>query len=389
MKPEDREYLTQKVNPIMEVFVEYALQDIPPDLYQYMLNYLKRISLSDSERAELERLKLVLAQVQEGKKSDEEVSTDENEESEDEAPEIVIVNRSFQHRTSVSAEAYGAWNKKGNFVPRVINKTDEQKSKIMAKLSVSFIFSHLEEKDKKVVIDAMESKSVRNGEFVIRQGEDGDLLYIVESGKLECTKVINGNETFLKFYETGGVFGELALLYNAPRAATIKAVVDSELWALDRSTFVNIVKEAAVKRRERFEILLSRVKILESMDTYEKVQIADALTSATYASGEYIIREGEWGDLFYMIEEGTAVATKTLHPGMPPEEVMRYQAGDYFGELALLKDDARAANVIATSDIKCVTLDRHAFKRLLGPLEEILRRNFEVYESVINGLSKK
>lgn len=269
-------------------------------------------------------------------------------------------------------------------MPRVIPKTEDQKSRISARLSVSFIFGQLEDKDKRVVIDAMETVRYRPGEFVIRQGEDGDLLYVVESGKLECTKLVAGTETFLKYYEQGGVFGELALLYNAPRAATIKAVSDAELYALDRGTFNNIVKESAMQRRIRFENLLVRVNLLSSMDNYEKLQIADALTLAQYSAGEYIIREGEWGDLFYMIEEGTAVATKTIRPGMPPEKIMDYNVGDYFGELALLKGEPRAANIVATSDLKCVTLDRHAFKRLLGPLEEILRRNIEIYESILS-----
>lgn len=61
---------------------------------------------------------------------------------------------------------------------------------------------------------------------------------------------------------------------------------------------------------------------------------------------------------------------------------MKYKRGDYFGEKALLKNEPRAANVIAQSDsCTVVYLDRSTFKRLLGPLEEILQRNMEVYNS--------
>jgi len=59
---------------------------------------------------------------------------------------------------------------------------------------------------------------------------------------------------------------------------------------------------------------------------------------------------------------------------------MEYKVGDYFGERALVKDEPRAANVIAKSDCKCVSLDRHSVKRLLGPLEKLLQRNMEVYD---------
>ena len=59
---------------------------------------------------------------------------------------------------------------------------------------------------------------------------------------------------------------------------------------------------------------------------------------------------------------------------------MEYKVGDYFGERALIKNEPRAANVIAKTDCIIVTMDRHSVERLLGPLEVMLKRNFEMYE---------
>lgn len=105
----------------------------------------------------------------------------------------------------------------------------------------------------------MDERRYAQGETVIQQGDDGSELFVVESGTLSCSKVFKGNTdaTFLKKYEAGEAFGELALLYNSPRAATIIADTESLLWCLDRETFNYIVKDASHKKREKYENFLA------------------------------------------------------------------------------------------------------------------------------------
>ena len=186
---------------------------------------------------------------------------------------------------------------------------------------------------------------------------------------------------FLKEYAQGEVFGELALLYNAPRAATIVAKEDSELWALDRRTFGAIVRDSAQRKRDKYEEFLKRVEILKSMDTYERATLADVLDEKWFETDELVIREAEAGDSFFMIMSGTAIATKTVEPGKPAQTVMEYKEGDYFGERALLKNEPRAANIVATSNLQVVSIERTAFQRLLGPIDQILMRNMENYNN--------
>ena len=285
------------------------------------------------------------------------------------------------NRLSISAEAYGIHNVKKPYVPRVIPKNEEQIERIKDKCLQSFIFNSLEDKELKTVIDSFEEKKFPAGQNVITQGDEGDVLYLVDSGELDCEKVFKAGDppTYLKTYKPGESFGELALLYNAPRAATIRAKTDSTLWALDRECFNNIVKDAAMKKREKYENTLKKVEILKSIDPYELGQICDALKTVYFKKGDIIIKQNDRGDVFYFLDEGECHAEKVFEEGKPAENVKQYKSCDYFGELALLKGEPRAATIIADTDCKLLSLDRMAFKRLLGPLEKILQRNSENY----------
>ncbi|CAG9328923.1 unnamed protein product [Blepharisma stoltei] len=381
-----KEYIQHTLNPFLQEIVAALIETKPEDPSQFMTKWLQgRLGLHDqpSEKEELRMLRQEVARL----KSTQNVGSEgeESEISEGEAIEEDLAEKSRRksHRSAVSAEVYGSWNKKEDFVPRVIEKMHEQKARIVERLGRAFMFSAFDEREKEIVVNAMDECIFRNGDTVINQGEDGNELFVVDSGTLKCYKNIHGENKFLKDYFPGEAFGELALLYNAPRAATIIASSDCVLWSLDRECFNHIVKGSAIRKRERYEAFLSRVEILGSMDPYERSQLADAFISAEYEEGSYVIKEGEQGDVFYIIEEGSAVATKTIVHGRAPEEVKQYGPGDYFGELALIRNEPRAANVIATSRLRCVSLDRHSFKRMLGPLEEILKRNAKHYEEII------
>ena len=115
------------------------------------------------------------------------------------------------------------------------------------------------------------------------------------------------------------------MLYNAPRAATIKAKTDAHLYELDRYTFNHIVKEASQRRRDKYEDFLQSVSILQTVDSYERSKIADAIKEQTFEEGDLIIKEGDEGSDFFIIIEGEAVAKKVIAPGQPAAEVMQYK----------------------------------------------------------------
>ena len=415
LDPEQQE-LKQKIFPYLKALSYELVQKQPERISEFMIDFLTKqgnytaSGLTKKEKKELEVLRLTVKYYRDlekhnlassQKEFDIKINTpeisdssfsEENDDVMDEKEEELITKKlnnikqsqDTKSRTSVSAEVYGLFNKKENFVPKVIPKNEDQMNRIKGKIISSFIFSSLEKKDLDVVINAMEEKRFKLNEKVITQGEDGDCLYIVETGNLKCYKTFNPEDSpkFLKTYQPGESFGELALLYNCPRAATIICSTDEcILWSLDRETFNHIVKDAAQKKREKYENFLKNVDILSTIDDYELGQICDSLKDGIYKKDEYIIREGELGDVFYILEEGKCNATKTLEPGKPETVIKELKEGDYFGERALLKGEPRYANIVVTSDIaKVISLDRLSFNRLLGPIMDILKRNVDKYQ---------
>lgn len=382
-----QEYAKLKLQPLINELSISILYKQPSDIQSFTLSWLisnQKPLLSIPEQEELKHLKLELEKLKLGKEEGEPegVSSSTSSDDDDYIDDHQIQLPSNKFRTSVSAEAYGQWNKRSDFRPRHIPKTNEQRQRIIEVIDKCFMFSSLEKIEKEVLILAFEERRFAPGDKVIRQGDDGNELFVVDQGELSCSKIFphETEERYLKKYTSGEAFGELALLYNVPRAASIISVAECLCWVLDRDCFNNIVKDAARKKRETYESFLASVPLLKDIDNYEKTQMADALQTVNYAPGEYVIREGEWGDIFYLVEDGEAVATKTMKPGLPAIEVHQYGPGGYFGELALLKGAPRAANVIAKIPLKCAIMDRRAFKRLLGPIEDILKRNASEYE---------
>lgn len=143
----------------------------------------------------------------------------------------------------------------------------------------------------------------------------------------------------MKDYVSGEVFGELALMYNAPRAASIDACEESVCFSLDRDTFNHIVKNAAIDRRKKYDGFLQKIDILCSLSAYEREKICDCLVPEYFKKGDLIIKQGEEGEKFYLIQQGTAEALKDKEE--TEEKVFEYKENDYFGELALLDGDKR------------------------------------------------
>ncbi|CAG8543635.1 8617_t:CDS:2 [Cetraspora pellucida] len=315
---------------------------------------------------------------------------DSEEELYDDEPSdlpAIPINYNRGRRTSVSAESMAPSQDK-DYVKIYIPKTPEQRKRIEASIANNFLFKNLDEEQYKDVIDAMVEKKVEKNEEIISQGGIGDFFYVVETGTFDVYVSKNGTAPELvHHYESGGSFGELALMYNAPRAATVIATSDAVLWALDRVTFRRILMENTSRKRRMYESFLEEVPILVSLEPYERHKIADALESLYYEDNQLVIKQGDIGNSFYLIESGEARVTKVDEDGVE-HELPGLNKGEYFGELALLNNKPRAVNIRAKGRLKVATLGKKAFVRLLGPVVDILKRNSDNYETITRSVQQ-
>lgn len=310
------------------------------------------------------------------------------------------------NRASVLGES---WVHDPNWVGPHYPKSDAQRDRLAQVISKSFIFQALNTTDVGRVIDAFREHIPPLNELMIVQGADVTAnepgLFVIESGTFHVYKATDGPDMMMTldiqpsgccaiqskplnqseveakygpriftYTEKGQYFGELALLYNNPRAATVMVSSnDAALWSISRDVFNNVVKSAMMLEKQRCEKILESVPLLQGLTSLDRSRIADAIKSKEYSAGEYIIRQGETGEDLFILEAGEAVAS------IDATAMRHYTMGDYFGERALLKNEPRAADIIALSDCRVMTMDRQCFERICGPLDKPLTERMNSY----------
>eukprot|EP01094_Clydonella_sp_ATCC50884_P012680 TRINITY_DN22983_c0_g1_i1.p2 TRINITY_DN22983_c0_g1~~TRINITY_DN22983_c0_g1_i1.p2 ORF type:complete len:391 (+),score=154.05 TRINITY_DN22983_c0_g1_i1:187-1359(+) len=269
---------------------------------------------------------------------------------------------------------------------KVFPKSHESKARLDASLQTNVMFQHLDQDERQEMFDAMFEVRFKAGDTIIEQGDpNGDHFYVVDEGECDIYVSTDGNTpVHVQHVSPGGSFGELALIYGTARAATVKATTAVLLWAIDRITYRRILMGNTMRKRGLYNNFLEKVKILESLTPYERLTIADALEDVSFPPNTTIVKQGDPGNIFYIIVEGEArVMKEEQDDENGPQQVGRLGPGEYFGEIALLTNRPRAASVIAESRLKCVKLDRDRFNRVLGPCEDILLRNMEMYKQYV------
>jgi len=232
------------------------------------------------------------------------------------------------------------------------------------------------------MVKVMWKEEVPKGTALIQQGDlQADYFYVVQSGSFQVSKTesaasaekVISSASALGTIEAGGSFGELALLYFAPRAATLTATANAVVWVTARQQFKELLMKANETEIQENLKHVSRCDCFSPLKETEKKELAAAMNEMTFSKDELVFEQGERGTQFFLLVEGEVSVVRD------GKEVTKIKAtpekAPYFGEKALLEDEPRAATIKVLSNVaKTLVVDKESFEILLGSLQELTRR---------------
>ncbi|XP_026447705.1 protein phosphatase 2C and cyclic nucleotide-binding/kinase domain-containing protein-like isoform X2 [Papaver somniferum] len=274
-------------------------------------------------------------------------------------------------------------------------KTWEEESHIERALRDHFLFKKLTDAQCHVLLDCMQRVEFQPGDVVVQQGGEGDCFFIVGSGEFEvfATQEEKNEEVprVLQRYtaEKLSSFGELALMYNKPLQASVRAVTNGILWALRREDFRGILMS-------EFSTF-SSLKLLRSVELFSRLsilqlsQLANSLSEVSFPNGQTIIDKVECLSAFYIIKKGQVKITcgsdviksssfasllsdnmKQENDRLNDEEFsVEKNEGSYFGEWVLLDEKVISLSATAVGDVVCLVLTKEKFESAIGPLAKL------------------
>jgi len=258
----------------------------------------------------------------------------------------------------------------------ITQKSFDKISWLRSCVGENILFKNYSEQQKATLVEHMTFMKVNKYQLLTKQGDDGNEFFVIEEGLF----AVFINDKKVAMLKRGNCFGELALVYNIPRNATVKAVQSGKVWFLHRSTFRKILTEQNRSASTQNIKVLSKTPILDVLLNSE-IQLLDrALVNRNFEKGHVVFHQGDEGDKFYIIIAGELVGVEEFQD---KRREFRMQTGDFFGERALLKNKPRTATITCTTTVSVVELSREDFTVILGPLEDIMAKHMEGYERQI------
>lgn len=234
-----------------------------------------------------------------------------------------------------------------------------------AALASSALFSNLGEAALTALAQAAKTLEFKRKREIVRQGDPGDAFYVIISGFADVVQVADsGVELVVATLGPGDGFGEMALLDRAPRNATVRTNTALTALMISQTDFAAALGSSGVPV-ERVTALLRATSALRRSDIFQQLppslmlRIIGRCERKPMVAGEVVVREGDKGEHFYIIESGAV----TVEQGGAQQASLG--AGEVFGEIALLNDSPRNATVSCRQDCVLLLLDRESFRKLI------------------------
>lgn len=249
-----------------------------------------------------------------------------------------------------------------SFTPPVHTKSDEDAQLIKDAIQCNFLFDKLSEDDLKPFIDAFELKHYIDGDIIIKQGDPGDYFYIVKTGEA----MFYVEEEFVGTAPRGASFGDVALLYTCPQAATVMAVSDdTALFRVDQMCFRRVSK-ARTEKIDKDKIgLLQAMECFKDVDKDDLKRLSETMVAMVYKEGDILHNGNDKNPPFCVVQEGELMVTKKMGQG------------DFFGEESLNLTSHSFGTATAVTDGLAYTIDRATFERVFGNLGRLVTKSLD------------
>jgi F420-non-reducing hydrogenase small subunit len=274
----------------------------------------------------------------------------------------------------------------------------------------------------------------KKGEVVFKQGEQGDTMYIIQSGAVEISQEQDGKDVVLALLDQGDFFGEMALLQDEVRSATVRAIQKTRLLPFSRGSLmerlktdpgvaVHLMKGLILRIQQANENVRFKVEqdddlrvaitgIEEDKDskasppvdkgagTSEKadrggpqdddIQVSDIARLwqveselSSFSDGDHVFSEGDHGDTMYIIAEGAVQICQGS--GQETRVLASLVAGDFFGEMSIITDSARNASAVSMGRTKLLPIMRKDMNERISQRPELA---LFIIQSLIRRLRK-
>lgn len=242
------------------------------------------------------------------------------------------------------------------------------------------LFSALEKDGLRALIGCFEMFTVPAGNAVISEGEEGAEAYIVARGELEVRRITEeGHDVTLARLHNGALFGEMALLSRAPRAASVVACRPSILLVARRDALEQVaevrpdvgIELAAHCRRRMVANLVRTSKVLLAVDPTERPALVERFETCVFEKGDKLIEEGKDTTGLHLIASGE-VAVVGHEEGGESFVIATLPVGETVGEVALVLRRKANADVVAVHPTVTLHLPREEFLDLVRDHPAIL-----------------